>query len=49
MIDPGWAIVLFDAWRNGQRSGIILSRPTRSLGIVKLGTPLFYDRQMTAR
>jgi len=23
---------------------IVLSRPTRSPGIVKLGTPLFYDR-----
>jgi hypothetical protein len=48
LTDPDWAIFLFNVCCGGLRLGF-QSRLTRSGGMVRFGTSLFYVRQMTVK
>src|SRR4029077_4119503 len=48
LIDPSRSTALFDVGATGCGRGL-LSRPTRSQGMVSFATSLFYDRQMTMK
>jgi hypothetical protein len=48
LLDPAWAIFLFNVCC-GDCDWVVQSRLTRSGGMVRFGTSLFYVRQMTVK
>jgi len=48
LFDPAWAIFLFNVCC-GDCDWVVQSRLTRSGGMVRFGTSLFYVRQMTVK